>query len=337
MEKPVRIIETLKIRDFNEKVRNGLEHALNFMLGTEDAKIQISYFDPFLMPVETYLHAYRKQSVMIKIHSERAYQGELYWFFELRTAILLGGLLRMVPVASLEEKLKNGIYDAVDQDAFGEVGNQLCGILDRAFRSLTRKDIHLRMDFDKKVYPHEAIKPETFNRREEYVVLLAAVTVPKQGSQKVTLLVPRSLYEVMLNLELSLEGIQTRNVLLFSHDEARREAIQTSLLSRRTKVLAPAAVEEVLTLVDTPGTAAVGIDLKRPDFPLQHQDMILFKRLASNRTLTRLPYFLTWDGATEAEVAEVKKLGLTGATTGSFAEKFPVWVAAFTQEPPNKA
>jgi len=338
MEKPVRIIENEKIRTFNDKVKNGLEHALNFMLGTnEEGKVQISHFEPFLMPIEAYISAYKKQSVLIRIYSDKDYSGELYWFFELKTAVILGGLLRMVPITSLEEKLAKGEFDAVDQDAFGEVGNQLSGILDRAFRTLTKKNIHLRMDFNKVIYPSASIGVQSFQRAEEYVVLLATVTIPKHGGQKLTLLLPRSLYEVMLNLEVSLQGIDPKNVLVYSHDEAMRENIQKSLNSRYTKVWVFDQPDDLLPALDKPRLSAVGFDFKKLSFPLQLQDQILLKRLASNRALGKLPYFLTWEGATEDQVDEVKKLGLSGATSGNFAANFPLWCSSFTQDPSKKS
>lgn len=331
MEKPVRIVENEKIRNFNEKVRNGLEHAVNFMLG-EGSGVQISFFEPFLMPIEAYLQAYKKQSVMIKIYSDKDYQGELYWFFEMKTAILLGSMLRMIPTTSLDEKLAKGDFDATDQDAFGEVGNQLSGILDRAFRTLTKKNIHLRMDFNKVIYPSDKVGVSSFQNKEEFVVLLATITVPKHGGQKLTLLLPRSLYEVMLNIEVSLAGITPKKVIVHSWDEATMEKAQTGLNSRYVKVIPSEQPEDVLTLVDQPDVAALGINLKRPAFPLQHQDTIFLKRLATNKQITRLPYFLTWDKATEEEVKEVAKLGLHGASTGPFEANFARWVQAFTQD-----
>ncbi|MCO5143557.1 MAG: hypothetical protein M9962_10750 [Oligoflexia bacterium] len=331
MEKPVRIISTEKIRSFNDKVRNGLEHALNFMLATEDSKIEISQFEPFLMPVEAYLKAYKKKSIMIKIYCGRAYVGELYWFFELNSAIILGSLLRMLPISALEEKLRDPVFDATDQDAFGEVGNQLCGILDRAFRTLTKKDIHLKMDFNKAVYPDEALELKTFKNHEEYVVLLCDIKIPKQPTQKLTLLLPRSLYEVMLNIEISLEGIDPKLVLIHSQNEERMEQIQTSLNNRYTKVIAVSAVDEIITKIDQPRIAAVGIELPKLNFPLSVQDSILLKRLAANRALSKLPSFITWEGASIVNIEEVKKLGLAGVTEGSFSEDFARWVLAFTK------
>lgn len=331
MEKPVRIIENEKIRTFNDKVRNGLEHALNFMLGTEEGgKIQISHFDPFLMPIEAYIQAYKKQAVLIKIFSDHAYKGELYWFFELKTAIILGSLMRMLPLNSLEEKLANLNFDATDQDAFGEVGNQLCGILDRAFRTLTKKDIHLRMDFNKKVYPDESISLSTFLNSEEYVVLLCTVTVPKHGGQKLTLLLPRSLYEVMLNLEIKLQGIEPKQVLIHTWNEERSEKVQAAMNSRYTKVVSAAEPDDIFIKLDQPGLVAVGIDLGELTFPLGMQDSIYLKRLASNRALQKIPYFLTWKNPTEAGVKELEKLGLKGATTGDFEANFARWAHAFT-------
>ena len=334
MEKPVRIIENEKIRGFNDKVKNGLEHALNFMLSsTDDQKIQISAFEPFLMPVKAYLGAYKKQSVLIKIHSDHDFKGELYWFFELRTAVILGSLLRMLPINSLEEKLKKADFDAQDQDAFGEVGNQLSGILDRAFRTLTKKNIHLRMDFKKVIYPSSEADEKSFIDEEEYVVLLASVTIPKHGSQKLTLLLPRSLYEVMLNLEVSLVGITPKLVLVHSHDEALLERMQTEMNSRYTKLIVTDQPDQLLTKLDPATISAVGIHLKKLTFPLPLQDSILMKRFASNRVLSKMPYFLTWDGAEDKTVEEIKKMGLGGATTGDFEKDFMRWALALTQDP----
>jgi hypothetical protein len=333
MEKPVRIVENEKIHNFNEKVRSGLEHALNFMMGgSGNPPVQISFFEPFLMPIEAYIQAYKKQSVLIKIHSDHDFQGELYWFFEMKTAILLGAMLRMVPTSSLEEKLAKGEFDALDQDSFGEVGNQLCGILDRAFRTLTQKNIHLKMDFNKVIYPSSSIGPASFVNREEYVVLLSTVTIPNHGGQKLTLLLPRSLYEVMLNLEISLAGITPKKVVVHSWSGQVLEKTQLDLNSRRTVVVPSEKPEDIFTLADQSGVAAVGIDLKRLNFPLKHQDTIFLKRLAANKNITRLPYFLTWEKATEDEVKEVAKLGLHGASVGPFAENFARWAQAFTEK-----
>lgn len=331
---PVRVLSNEKIAAFNERVRSGLEHALNFMLSTDEQnKIQISAFEPFLMPIDTYINVYKKKAILIKIFSDQDYQGELYWFFELKSAILLGSLMRMMPINSLEERLANNIFDATDQDSFGEVGNQLCGILDRAFRSLTKKNIHLKMDFNKKVYPDETIKLENFVNKEEYVVFLCSITIPKHGSQKLTLLLPRSLYEVMLNVEIELDGISPKLVIAHSWDKSKLERVQVAMNSRYTKVVPAEEPDTVLDLIGRPNVAAVGIDLKQLSSPLTHQEHIFLKRLVSNRTFVRLPYFLTWGNYTNAAYKEVSGLGLTGATEGSFELDFPRWTTAFTQDP----
>lgn len=333
MEKPIKIVENEKVRGFNDKVKNGLEHALNFMLGTtEETKIQISHFEPFLMPVESYLQAYKKQSVLIRIYSDKDFDGELYWFFEIKTAVILGSLLRLLPQSALDEKLAKADFDAQDQDAFGEVGNQLCGILDRAFRTITKKNIHLRMDFNKVIYPSPSVEVGFFSGKEEFVVLLAVVTIPKQGSQKLTLLLPRSLYEVMLNLEISLQGITPKKILLYSWNESLSEKIQTQLNTRYTKANAVQAPEEILTNLDDPNLAAVGIHLKSLNFPLSLQDSILLKRMGGNRILSKIPSFFTWDGATEKNVEELKKLGLNGATPGQFEANFVNWVSTLVSK-----
>ena len=334
MEKPVRIVSNEKIRTFNEKVRNGLEHALNFILATDDtSKILFGSFEPFLMPIETYITAYKKKSILVKIVADKAFQGELYWFFEMKSAVVLGGMLRMLAPAALAEKVAKGEFDATDQDAFGEVGNQLSGILDRAFRTLTNKNVHLRMDFGKKVYPDESIKLEDFINEEEYVVLLSEVTMPGHGKQKLTLLLPRTLYEVLLNIEIELGGITPKALLVYSWDPTRIEALQSSMNSRYTKVVPVPKVDEVPGKLSTPHIAGVGIDLPALTFPLPHAESILFKRLMANRTFMRLPLFLSWKNPTPEGLKELHKIGLLGATTASLPNDFPMWAHAFTKDP----
>jgi hypothetical protein len=336
MEKPVRIEGNEKIRSFNERVRNGLEHALNFMLAGEGPKFEIGAFEPFLMPIEAYLDAYKKKSILIKIYAEKSYKGELYWFFELKSAIVLGSLLRMLPTASLNEKLNKMNFDELDQDAFGEVGNQLCGILDRAFRTITNKDVHLRMDFKKKVFPDEVIKIESFLNEEEYVVLLCNISHQEFGTQKLTLLLPRSLYEVLLNLELDLEGIKPKLVLIHSWNPEQVEQLQSQLNTRYTKVIPLQGADDLLTKADLPGVVAAAINLKGLGFPLGHSDSIFLKRLVGNRTLMRLPFFLTWENASQDGVKELHGMGLSGATVASLPQHCPRWVKAFTQDPSKK-
>ena len=334
MEKPTRILASDKIRTFNDKVRGGLEHALNFMLGTDEKnKVTFSSFDLFLMPIESYIAAYKKKSILIKIYAENAFEGEIYWFFEMKSAVVLGGKLRLLAEATLKEKADKGEFDAMDQDAFGEVGNQLSGILDRAFRVLTNKNIHLRMDFNKKVYPDENIKFETFVNKEEYVVFLGDVFIPDFGKQKLTLLLPRSLYEVLLNIEIELEGITPKVILINSHSEEKMDQLRTKLNSRYIKMLQVEKPEEILDRLDTPNLAAVGIDLKSLSVPLPLNDTIFFKRLVANRTLMRLPLFLTWENPSDESIKEVHKLGIKSATKANFLTDFPAWVSNVTKDP----
>jgi hypothetical protein len=332
--KPVRIVSSDKIRAFNEKVRNGLEHALNFMLATQEgAKITLGVFDSFLMPIETYVTAYKKKSILVKIFTSKAFEGELYWFFEMKTAVVLGGMLRQLAPGALAEKVAKSDFDETDRDSFGEVGNQLSGILDRAFRALTAKNIHLRMDFNKKVYPDEAIKLDTFLNREEYVVLLCDMTLGEFGKQKVTLLLPRSLYEVLLNVELELDGITPKVFLVNSWDPARVEALRMAMNSRYTKVIEVAKPEDMMEKISTPNVAGIAIDLKALNFPLNHAENILFKRMTSNRTLMRIPLFLSWANPSDEGLNELKKNGILGATKGSLETDFPKWAKAFVNHP----
>jgi hypothetical protein len=333
-DKPVRIVSNEKIRIFNDRVRSGIENALNFMLSTEEGKkITFGTFEPFLMPIETYITAYKKKSVLVKVFSQKTLEGELYWFFEMKTAVVLGGMLRMLASGALAEKVAKNDFDENDRDAFGEVGNQLSGILDRAFRSLTNKDVHLKMDFNKKIYPDEAISLDTFLNREEYVVLLSDVDLPDFGRQKVTLLLPRSLYEALLNVELELDGITPKILLVNSWNLARLEALQAKLNSRYVKVVPVAKPDDMIEQIGIPNLVAMAIDLKALNFPFTHAENIFFKRMTANRSFMRLPLFLSWGNPSNEALIEIKKTGILGATMASLDTDFPAWAHTFTKDP----
>ncbi len=332
MEKPVRIIATERIKTFNHKVSHGLEHALNFMLGTdEETKIKIADFDCFLMPIESYLAAYKKNSILLKVYSDKDFKGEIYWFFELPAAILLGAILRILPEPILKEKLANQNFEKEDADSFGEVGNQLCGILDRAFRTLTAKNIHLTLDFDKPVFRDTAIEPSIFKNKEEYVVLLTTITVPKHGSQKLTLLLPRSLYEVMLNLELGLEGITPKTIVLYHPDEFYTEALRQATNNRYRKIIAAKEPDDIFNCLEDESIVGVAIHLKRLSFPLEHSDSILIKRVAANKKLAKLPLLLTWGNPSAEGVATLTAMGISGASEENFDKAFPTWLDSATK------
>ncbi len=273
MLKPVRIIANDKIKRFSHGISANLEHNLQFITGE---KVTLSPFEAFLMPIETYISAYKKKSILLKIFSDKDYQGELYWFFELKTSIVLGSMMRLLAPNVVEEKLKTSSFDEMDRDSFGEVGNQLCGILDRVFRDFTSKNIHLKMDFNKKVYPDENIQLSTFLAKEEYVVLISTIHIPKYESQKITLLLPRSLYEVMLNIELELEGIAPKLLLMYSHDLAFTESMQTKLNSRFTKLIRAENADDILHMAKAKNIQGIAVHLKEIQFPLSHQDTIFW-------------------------------------------------------------
>jgi hypothetical protein len=332
MEKAVRIIGTERIKGFNHRISHGLAHAVNFMLGSDEgATIKISDFDCFLMPIETYLSAYKKNSILLKIYSDKDYKGELYWFFELPTAITLGALMRKLPEKILQEKIKGLNFENEDADSFGEVGNQLCGILDRAFRTLSSKNMHLTLDFKKPVFRDQAIETSLFKNKEEYVVLLATMTFPKHGAQKTTLLLPRSLYEVMLNLELQLDKITPKTVILYHPDEFYTEALRLATNNRYKKVIAAEKPEDVFTSLEGEGIVGAAIHLKQIKFPLEHQDSIFLKRIASNKKLKKLPFLFTWENQTPEGYATLKAMGIDGAQEEPFDKAFPTWFDNLTK------
>ena len=323
-EKPVRIVPNEKIINFSKKISVGIEGALNFILNPDD-NISLSTFEPFLMPMNAFISAHKKKSVLIKIFAEQAFSGEIYWFFDLKTAIALGSQMRQMPGSAIDEKLKEETFDALDQDSFGEVGNQLSGILDRIFRDMTSRKIHLRMDFNKKAYLDEAIDIKGFQDKEEYAVLLANIKLPKYGEQKITLLLPRSLYETMLGLEIKLANINPKIVALHTSNTEFLEKASTELNTRRSKLLVLNSTDDLFILPEDPQICCVCMDMQNISFPLSINDTIFYKRIAANRTLQRKNFILTYDNSSEENVKILHGLGIKGASTMKVNSEFLNW------------
>lgn len=137
----------------------------------------------------------------------------------------------------------------------------------------------------------------------------------------------------MLNLEIELDGITAKSVLVHSWDPERVAKMQTELNSRYTKVVPVEKVDDLIGKVDMPNLAAIAIDFKGLTFPLAHTNLILLKRMLANRNFMRIPLFISWDGATEEGVKELQKMGFQGANKGTLLGDFPKWATAFTQDP----
>lgn len=321
---PVKILATDRAKNFGAKIAEGLEKAMNFITGQTD--IKVGPFDAFLMPIETYLSVYKKKSVMLKFYVEKAFEGECYWFFEFKTAVALGAFIRLQTESAIAEKIKQENLEKEDHDSFGEVGNQLCGVLDREFRLLTMKKLHLRLDFGKKVYPDEDVRPEHFKTDQEYVVLLSSMTMPKVGAQKLTLLIPRQLYEVMLSMELELDGITPKITILYSPDSDFCADAQLKLNNRHGKVLVAKEPEEILAMCKKQGVVGAAVELPAMAVPFGHKETIFLKRFAANDTLmNKLPCILSMAEAGPAHIQKLHELGIKVATQESIRTRFLEW------------
>lgn len=333
-EKPIRIINTEKTLLFGERISLGLGQALNMMLSPEEA-ISISSTDLFLMPIDAYLKAYKKKSILIKIHAGQDFKGELYWFFDLKTAILLGGQMRQMTSAAIDEKLQAEKFDSQDQDSFGEVGNQLNGILDRIFRAMTTRKIHLLMDFKKKVYPDEALDKGTFIDEEEYVVMIGKMNLNKYGEHKFSFLFPRSLFETLLRVEVSLDGITPRTLVLYSDNKDFAEKMSKTLNTRHSKLKILENLEELLDPIDVPNLAGVGVDMEKITFPLPSKENIFFKRLVKNRTLQEKPLFFCYGNASPENQKTLIDMGLKEQSLAKSQGDFLSWAHTLIKNSEN--
>ena len=334
MDKIVKIKTNEKINAFNEKIRAGLQHGINVILGLDSSsQILFGGFELSLTSIENFVEKYNEESVLLTVISDKDPKGEFYWFFELKAAILMGSLMRMLPASKVVEKMIQRIFDDSDLDSFGEVGNQLSGILDRAFRALSKKDIHLKMDFKKYVFPQQASEKKTFLNQEDYVVLTCQATLQNFGNESISLLIPRSIYEKVINAELEIEGQDPRSILLYSHITEEASSLFEKLNTKHTRITLATDRDDILTKLDSGKFAAAGIHLAQFPVPLAVRDSIFLKRIASNRYLTKIPYLLIIDETSDETMAEFAKLNLKGLSSGSFLNRFPRWLQVIVKDP----
>jgi hypothetical protein len=329
MIQPAKIVVNEKIRGFFTLLGLKIEESLQFITSE---KVSLSPFDAFLMPRDTYLHAYKKKSVLIKIHAEKLNPCQLYLFFELQTALATGALMRMMPTPAIMERLKAESLDQVDQDSFGEVGNQLCGILDRVFRNYSGKDLHLRMDFDKKIYPDESIKPETFSNKEEYVVLVSTITIPNYTAQKVTLLMPQSYFELLNSQPTRLENINQAPLLLYTHDQDFAAQMSKQINGRYARLLVAPAPDDILHMSKEPALKGIAVHLGPIKFPLDHETTIFLKRFAHHDMFNRVPLIFTFENADPAGIAELTNLGIKNVGPNNVRKIFYTWATKLIPE-----
>lgn len=327
---PVKLVESDKNRRLSNLLWQEMSKLLQFIIAPD---VYFSPFHMFMMPLETYLKAYKKKSIMLKVHAEMRQERNFYLFFEYDAAIVLGAYMRMNTESVIHEKLAKQNFDEGDRDAFGEVGNQLVGCLDRLLREFAIENIHLTLDFKRNVYPDEEILISSFENDKEYIVLLSELKVPGFPKTKVTILVPQALFETIIGQPVELQGVKPKFVVFSSFDQSTIDQVSEGLRSRFTRVRSSVAADDAIHLIKEGGVCCAGFELAGIEAPLAQQNKILLKRIFNIRGIDNIPLFFSMKDPSPAKVKELRDAGCKTISMDPASKVFEKWALNFTDDP----
>lgn len=324
MLKPVRIVETDHNNQLLKFAAREFATTLSFIL--MGPQVEVSNFDAFCMPIATYLQSYRRKSVLLNIEIERDPNRRIYAFFEFNAAITLGGVMRQHQDATIQQKIQSGEFSGEIRDAFGEIGNQFTGALDRIVRDHTHAKAHLILDFKRHVYPDEAIALDHFIDKEEYVVWLADVTVAGYPKHKLTVLFPISFYEDMAGQRIHLQGIAPKKILLHSWDKAFAESIAKRIYSRHFVVETVDQYSDIVHRAKEPNVCIVCLDLDGLANPISHDHRIFAKRMQNAKIPDSVPFWVSMKHPDSGIGAQLELEGLRGVNMRDAKKDLLGWI-----------
>lgn len=228
----------------------------------------------------------------------------------------------------IRTKIDNQEYVGPIADAFGEIGNQFTGTLDRVLRNLSKTPLHLILDFKKRIYPDEAISIDQFNDSEEYIVWVSTITLQGYGKHKITLLMPQSLYERMIGYRVRLEGITPRKIVLWTWDPKFSQVLKEKIESRYFTVELATQPGDIVHLSKDPNCCAIAIDFNQIAFPLAHDMKILAKRLQMAKIPESIPMWISMGNPSHDICLEFENMGLRGATLADAKSNLEPWLQA---------
>jgi hypothetical protein len=109
-------------------------------------------------------------------------EGDFFVFCQLKDAVMLGGILIMLPPAELEKRVKKEDFAEEEADAFGEIANIISGDLNGAFEECYPDKLHFKKTALEIVVPSK-IKPMEEKPFPPGNYLLASYPVTLDGQE----------------------------------------------------------------------------------------------------------------------------------------------------------
>jgi hypothetical protein len=150
--------------------------------GLLDCKLTISSPEISLISKAQYFARSRKKMVMTHMSISGDREGDFFVFCHLKDAVMLGGILIMLPPAELEKRVKKEDFGEEEADAFGEIANIISGDLNGAFEEYYPDKLHFKKTALETVVPSK-VKPDEEMPFPPGNYLLASYPVTLDGQQ----------------------------------------------------------------------------------------------------------------------------------------------------------
>lgn len=145
-----------------------------------------------------YLARMEEQAVLTRMAVSGDLQDEAYTVVDLKTAIIFGGTLIMLPDDELKSRAKDKVFDEEVADAFGEIANIMAGVYTAVFLERLTQKIHCKKTEVASFAPWEATDTSPFAERG-YYLSTTSIKLDDRDMGKIEALFPVEVLELSQN------------------------------------------------------------------------------------------------------------------------------------------
>lgn len=142
-----------------------------------------------------YLARMEEQAVLTRMAVSGDLQDEAYSVVDLKTAIIFGGTLIMLPDDELKSRAKDKVFDDEVADAFGEIANIMAGVYTAVFLERLTQKLHCKKTDVASFAPWEATDTTPFPERA-YYLSTTSIKLEDRDMGKIETLFPVELFDL---------------------------------------------------------------------------------------------------------------------------------------------
>lgn len=142
-----------------------------------------------------YLARMEEQAVLTRMAVSGDQQDEAYTVVDLKTAIIFGGTLIMLPDDELKSRAKDKVFDEEVADAFGEISNIMAGVYTAVFLERLTQKLHCKKTEVSSFAPWEATDTSPFPERA-YYLSTTSIKLEDRDMGKIETLFPVEILEL---------------------------------------------------------------------------------------------------------------------------------------------